>query len=312
MKPWKIAVVATGVLAAAGAGVVFTPVLHGQETFDWKSDDVGDGVQALEILRGGTGRIGVSVRDVEDADAKQSRTGVMVDDVTSGGPADKAGLKSGDAIVDFDGERVRSVRQFTRLAQETPVGRSVSATVLRAGQRVTVTLTPERGSGMRFSGNFNLDKLRDLDRAFAFIPPEPPEAPEPPAATPRPPRPPRPPAYAIPPFSFSYRSGNGRLGVSIEDLTDGLSEYFGVKHGALVRSVTDGTPAAKAGLKAGDVITAVNGSQVEEPSDVTRALDRVDQDAEVTLEIVRDKKAQTLKVKLEPRERVRPRARTTV
>jgi serine protease Do len=99
--------------------------------------------------------------------------------------------------------------------------------------------------------------------------------------------------------------GEGRLGISVENLTDGLSEYFGVKHGALVRSVRDDSVAAKAGLKAGDVITSVNGSQVDEPSDLSRVIDRLDNDAEFTLEIVRDKKTQTLKGKIEPRPRGR-------
>ena len=74
-----------------------------------------------------------------------------------------------------------------------------------------------------------------------------------------------------------------------------------MKHGVLVQSVTEDSVAAKAGMKAGDVITSVNGTAVEEPSDVRRALDRLDNQTDLTIEIMRDKKPQTLKGKLEPR-----------
>jgi serine protease Do len=293
MKPWKIAALTCGLVAAAGAGAAFVPVLHGQD----RDIDV-PVAQALDVFRGGS-RIGVSIREINDEDAKQSKTGVMVDEVTSGSPADKAGIKSGDAIVEFDGERVRSVRQFTRLVEETPVGRKVATTVLRGGQRVTVSVTTERGSGFRFAQEWKLDRFGDLDRPFKIAPPQPPmppAAPHPPSVAP-----------ALPGFSFLYRGG-GRLGITIEDLSDGLSDYFGVKHGVLVRSVTDGSAGAKAGLKAGDVITSINGSQVEEPSDINRALDRLDDAADFTLEIMRDRKPQTLKGKLEAKSRPRARA----
>jgi serine protease Do len=253
---------------------------------------------------GGVGRIGVTVRDVSEEAAKGTTTGVVVEDVLPDSAAAKAGFKKDDTIVEFDGERVRSVRQFTRLVQETPVARTVNAIVVRAGQRTTLSVTPERGRGL-FEGRFDGDR-------FLYRVPEPPEPPDAPSA----PRPPRPPAFAmpsIPEFGVTVRRGSGRLGIVAEDLSEGLSEYFGVKDGALVRSVTDGSPASKAGLKAGDVITAINGSKVERPSDVSRALDRLDDNADFTIEVMRERKAQTLKGKLEPRsDRVRRGTRTVV
>jgi len=88
-----------------------------------------------------------------------------------------------------------------------------------------------------------------------------------------------------------------------------LREYFGVKDGVLVRSVRNDTPAAKAGLKAGDVITAINGRHVGNPSDLAEALGRVDEGGEISIDISRDHKTQTLKGKLEPRDE-RTRSRT--
>ena len=57
--------------------------------------------------------------------AGKATAGVVIEDVEAESPAQKAGFKAGDIVVEFDGERVRSTRQFTRLVQETAAGRSV-------------------------------------------------------------------------------------------------------------------------------------------------------------------------------------------
>jgi serine protease Do len=261
-------------------------------------------LRAVEAGRGA--RIGASVTT---DDNKELTTGVILETVEPGGPADKAGIKAGDLVSEFDGERVRSVRQFLRLVQETTPGRSVPVVLSRGGQRVTVNVTPERASDVRMFGDDFSMRYLDVPRAF---PPTPPSPPSPPA----PGRAPRPPAvFATPaPFEFLGRLFNTRrLGITIEDLDTQLAEYFGVKEGVLVKSVAADSAGAKAGLKAGDVITGVNGRKVYDSSDVTRALERGEDDAEFTIEITRDKKPQTLKGKLEARDnRSRTRVRTIV
>lgn len=260
-------------------------------------------VRSLEILGPG-GYIGVTVRDV-DTDGKDAKTGVVVEEVTTGSPADKAGIKAGDTVTEFDGERVRGRQQFTRLVRETPDGRSVQAVLSRSGQRVTVTVTPERSA---FGSDYN---LRRLDTPMARMLTPTPAPPPPPAA----PRAPRPPSVVTPalPFQLFDRLGRGRLGITVEDLDTQLGEYFGVKEGVLVKSVAVDSAAAKAGLKAGDVITAVNGRHVYDSSDVTRAIDRNESNGDFTIDVTRDKKTLTLKGKLEaPDSRVRTRVRTNV
>jgi serine protease Do len=293
MTVWKSGALASALLLAAAAGAAFMPAVHGagDEPQRWDSEPL----QKVVQLVGGAGQIGVSVREVDNDDTTQPKSGVVVEEVRSGSAADKAGVKDGDQIVEFDGERVRSVRQFTRLVQDTPIGRSVPVVVLRGGQRTTLNVAPTRGAGWRFDEDFGL-----ISPPEPPMPPPAPEAPRPPTAAP--------PFPALPGFGFSYRSGGGRLGASVENLSDELTEYFGVKHGVLVRSVSDGSPAAKAGLKAGDVITSVNGTTVEEPSDVSRTLDRLEDQAEFTIDVMRDKKPLTLKGKLGARERSRSRA----
>jgi serine protease Do len=249
-------------------------------------------VRAFEIGRGS--RIGATVQDVDNADvkdAKQARSGVVVETVAPGGPAEKAGLKSGDTITEFDGEKVRSVRQFSRLVQETPAGRSVPVTLSRGGQRSTVTVTVERQG---FDDDFTM-RLLETPMARPALPPTPPAAP----------RAPRPPSVATPavPFDMFRFSSGRRLGVTIEALDDQLAEFFGVKDGVLVKSVSADSAAQKAGVKAGDVITSINGRKVYDGSDVNRAIDRMEDTDEFTLEVMRDHKTQTLKGKLEPRPR---------
>jgi serine protease Do len=246
---------------------------------------------ALEVGRGS--RIGVTVHNVEDTkdskDTKDTKAayGVVVDTVDPGGPADKAGVKAGDAITQFDGERVRSVRQFSRLVQETPDGRAVPVALSRGGQTMNVTVTAEAAS---FDDGFSM-RLLDVARA-----PRPPLPPEPPAA-------PRI-APALPPLFGQFFTPR-RLGVTIETLDSQLAQYFGVKDGVLVKSVSADSEAERLGLKAGDVITSINGRQIYETSDVNRAIERMDDSDDITIDVTRDRKTQTLKGKLEARSRGR-------
>ena len=247
-------------------------------------------VRAFEFAGRGA-RIGVTVAEIEGDDAKQPKTGVVVETVTPGDPADKAGIKSGDTITEFDGERVRSVLQFSRLVQETPAGRSVAVALSRGGQRMTVNVTPESRS---VSDDFSM-RLLDIPRAARIAPT------------------PTPPAPLAPRLSMFGRGG--RLGITVESLDDQLAEYFGVKDGVLVKSVTADAAGQKAGLKAGDVITAINGSKVYEASDVTRLINRTEGDGSFTVEVMRDKKPLSLKGKVETpetRPRARARARTII
>ena len=85
----------------------------------------------MMVLDGRGSQLGVMVSDV---DAKAPTGGVKIDEVNEDSPAEKAGIKAGDIVVEYDGERVRSARQFTRLVQETPEGRTV-AIGLHAGRQ---------------------------------------------------------------------------------------------------------------------------------------------------------------------------------
>ena len=138
----KLAGLGAGILGAVALFVIFVrlvPVVSGQTVT--KKSPLAEWKQAVV----GGMSVGVGVRDVDEADVKreklQGSMGAVVEDVHSDSPAAKAGMRAGDIIVAFDGERVRSARHFERLVSETPNGRTVDATVMRDGSKVNLKLT---------------------------------------------------------------------------------------------------------------------------------------------------------------------------
>ena len=246
------------------------------------------------MLDGRGAQIGVTVEDATD--------GVRVADVDQDGPASKAGLRSGDVVVEVDGERVRSARQFSRLIQESPQGRSVRLGVMRDGNRQTVEVTPESRTA-----NFGVDtdrigdlverSMRDIEPRLRELEPRLRELE------------PRLREFRFDgPFDFDFdwdslpriTSPRARLGVQLNELTPELAEYFGAKDGGvLVSRVTPDSPAAKAGVRAGDVITSVNGDRVRRTDDLVDELR--DRNGEITLGIVRDKQESSVKATIEER-----------
>ena len=100
------------------------------------------------------------------------------------------------------------------------------------------------------------------------------------------------------------------LGVEGEALGPQLAGYFGVKDGVLIRSVAKESAAEKAGIKAGDVITKVDGTKVTTPNELSSALRSSASKKTFPVELVRERKEMTLNVTVEDRsERVIPRAR---
>lgn len=257
-------------------------------------------------LAGGS-QIGVTVRDVEEADVKREKlpaaAGAVVDEVRSDSPAAKAGIRAGDVIVTFDGERVRSARHVARLIEETPDGRQVEATVIRGGERISLKVAPVAAEDFAFGpltqlkrfnvperltlnmpNRENLQRFRDFrgDLSRDLLQGR---------------------KLSLSPLGLFDR---GRLGVGVQDLTGQLGEYFGTPDGVLVTAVDEGTPARTAGIKAGDVITKINGEAVRDSNDLRRRL--ADASGEMRVTLVRDRKEQTITVKIED-ERVVSRER---
>jgi S1-C subfamily serine protease len=259
--------------------------------------------------------LGVFLEEVTSERAKElnlsEERGAVVMKVVTGGPAEKAGLKENDVIVNFNGRRVDSVRELTRLLGETPAGRNVSIEVIRGGGHQTLTATLSKREGLmgwrpemdekirqsteeamkraeealKHSENalkhYELNKeqweksLKDSQLGNYFF---------------------------VGPGEYGVFRG-GRLGVNVESLTEQLATYFGVKEGkrVLVTHVEEDSPAGKAGIKAGDVITAVDNEPVDGVRSLMTALRKKEQ-GQVVVKAVRNKSEQTFTVNVEKRQ----------
>jgi len=230
--------------------------------------------------------IGVAEIDAERAKAlnlKEVR-GVEVKSVDHDSPADKAGLKESDVVLEYNGQRIEGTEQFVRLVHETPVDRQVKLVVWRNGSTRTLTAT----IGQR-NDQFSLITGDDNGPLMVQVPPMPP--------MPAMPEMPSMPEVPMPPDLSIYEAGRtGRLGIECEALGSQLAAFFGVKEGVLVRSVSKDSAAAKAGMRAGDVIIKVDGESVSQVHEVTSLVRAARSKRSFPVVVVRDKKEVTLPV----------------
>ena len=69
--------------------------------------------------------------------------GVKLSGVRAGGPADKAGLRGGDVIVEFGGTKIENIYDYTYAMDAVKIGQQVKVIVIRSGERMTMSVTPE-------------------------------------------------------------------------------------------------------------------------------------------------------------------------
>lgn len=225
---------------------------------------------SLFVYSGG-GFLGVDIDDVDEDKAKDLKLsepmGALVLDVSDDSPADKAGLKKDDVIVSFQGQRVESATALRRMVRETPPGRTVNITAIRDGSKENFTLEI---ASRRMHG-FHMPDMRGWGLGNGVR-------------------------------VFGFGDDKPRLGVTIDALTPQLGEYFGVKdgEGILIKEVLDGTPAEKAGLRAGDVIIRVDDEKIEDLGDLHDALEDKDGDT-VKITVMRDRRETTVTATLEKR-----------
>lgn len=241
------------------------------------------GIQMNEITKDNYSKYGLS-----------STRGVGVEKVLEDSPAEKAGLKKDDIIVSFNGESVTSMRKLSRLISEVAPDHKISMTVLRQGSEQVLNAT----MGTRESISFAINEGRIGALGLPGIPKFP--------VSPNDPR-----VMRIPfpeggvrraPLVWSMSSSRA-VGVTVTTLTDQLREFFGVEKGAglLVKSVKKDSPADKSGLKAGDVITKIDGKSVSNTYDMSRFLS-LEKEGAIDLTFVRHKKSKTVKITPEKRE----------
>lgn len=239
------------------------------------------GVQTAEVNKENFAKYGL--REVR---------GVAVERVMDDSPAAAAGIKAGDVIVRFNGEEITGTRKLTRLISEVAPDHQVRVTVSRNGseQELTATLGKRPRPGLE-EGNFSfaypegmqkleLEKLKSMPMLKDFPKGEMPKVFMPDGEG----------------RSFTWRAGEGRqIGVGVMPLGKQLAEHFGVDGGVMVDNVRENSPAAKAGLKAGDIITEIDGKAVKRQLDLIRGINDK-KEGDVMLTIIRDRNRQTITV----------------
>lgn len=275
-----------------------------QEGIERQVSPEGDHAFAFAPFGSVGGRLGVGLEDVTNEDVSRSKLdserGAVVRSVEDKTAAAQAGLVRGDVIVRFEGEVVRSAAALARMVRETPPGRTVALEVMRKGalQTLSATLGESRGG---FEGLL-------------------PQA----GAGPRALRPPVPPLRPVPPGAedhvLRWESREGadsgdsdepmvrilnsaeppRLGVRLLDVEGQLASYFELPggQGVLVTSVEADSAAAKAGVRAGDIILKLDGEAVASAAELRRVVRKADGGKPLPLSVWRGGKAAELSVTL--------------
>jgi S1-C subfamily serine protease len=244
--------------------------------------------KTIRVVRSGGGFLGVHLEDVDGGRGAQVRA------VEPNSAAEKAGLEDGDVIVRFDGVDVRSARQLARVVRETPAGRAVAIEVKRGDDTRTLTATLGEGRhGLHVGpGELIVPEIEDLDIEPELAP-------------------------GVGPHVFRWHGDDGndftmgwspfrpRLGIRFIEMGEQLADYFGLAtdQGVLVTSVEAGTPAAKAGIRAGDVVVEFDGKSIRDGAELRREVARAEGGRAVTMKLQRDGSARDVEVTLPAPER---------
>ena len=94
----------------------------------------------------------------------------------------------------------------------------------------------------------------------------------------------------------------GFLGVRTDELTEDLISYFDTEKGALISDVTEGSPADKAGIKAGDVVLKINAVEIRDPRHLIMTVSKLAPGSEVNVELLRDKQRKSVTATLTRRD----------
>lgn len=255
---------------------------HAQQATSVTPAAQADSSPSVSLFTSGGNYLGISVQEVtrENMGRYNLREprGLVITTVAGESPASRAGLKTGDLILRFDGEQVTTFRKLQRLISEAAPEQIVRLAISRNGaeQEVSVTVGHRQNSFQDLVTAYPAQQSAEAARAFELLQRD--------------------------------RGGIGfgfgrRIGINSTQLTKQLADYFGVTggRGVLVTSVAENSPAARAGIKAGDVITEADGEKVESSGDLSRAVNRKTEGA-VMLRIVRDHNSMTVSVTPEKRE----------
>jgi serine protease Do len=233
------------------------------------------------------GYLGIASSDVDNdrvsALKLKEATGAEIVNIDRDAPACKAGLKVHDVILQLNGQPVAGDQQLRRMLRETPAGRTITLLISRDGQQQTVsvqladratveqnawtqhmivpapddddTIVLEGPSGRGFGGGSGSGSG----------------------------------------FFGAFSLGSPSVGVELDVLGSQLADYFGIKdhQGLLVKHVAEDSPASRAGLKAGDVITTANGQKMATLGEWMKML-HANRGKQIQLTLMRNHKEETV------------------
>jgi serine protease Do len=190
------------------------------------------------------GWLGVKIQqvtpDIAESLGLKDASGALVAGVEGNGPAEKAKIRNGDIILKFNNQDVKEMRNLPRIVAETDINKDVPVTVWRDGKEVSLDV--------------QVGELPEDQQAAA--------AADKPADKPA-------------PTATVELSG---IGVQLSPITPEARDKFQLSQdqkGVVITDVTQGTPAADRGLKAGDVIVEVQQEEVSTPADVKDRVEKV-------------------------------------
>ena len=224
------------------------------------------------------GWLGAGIAEVTADKVKElklpAERGVLLGKIVPDSPAAKAGLKENDVVTEINGQRIEGTEQFRRMIREIPAGRTAQFTVWRDGRAQTVSVTigksaSRSGASLVPPGTFafHIPDMPQLNDLMEYGP---------------------------------WFAGRPRLGIDAEDLQGEFGTFFGAPdgEGVLVRGVFSDSPAAKAGLKVGDVITTVDGERIRSVGDLREKLVEKKGQRTIKLGLLRNKAPLSLSVEI--------------
>ena len=248
------------------------------------------GASGPASARTAQGYLGVDVRDVT-ADQlaalklKEAR-GAEIVLVDHDAPAGKCGLREHDVVLRMNGQPIDGEDQVRRMLRETPPGKTVVLVISRDGQQITVTaqmaVSQEEVERQAWEQHLSVPEppAESSDNAGGDFSSSP--------ASPSP-------VIRGNSFIGTMLMNPSYTGAMLEKMSSQLADYFGVPSGAglLVRSVVANSPAALAGMHAGDVVVRADTKAVTTTGDWAKAI-KNSHGRPLTVVVLRDKKEQTL------------------
>jgi len=234
--------------------------------------------EAVFMGRGGY-RLGVVVSDLDEDKANESgvKEGAYVLEVIEGSEAERIGLKAKDVITKIDGKKVKDADDLIDYVSAAEEDKEAALTIWRDGKELTLK-TKLRKAQRRWPFHFFFDPDHR--------------------------------GIALPESSFHWLPGlfqvptavkGAYLGVQAKNLSKQLLSYFEVEHGVLIEEVINDSPAEKAGLKAGDVITKINDREIRDSKDLIRTINYFNGGEKVTVHYARKGSKKSVSVTLEKR-----------